>query len=160
MPETLSFLEWNSVGFYLPENFSMSLVFCSVNPRACGGVCFYSGTCTSAAGTWSCVGTGRGCCKWVISPLEGGRTRGVYLIKYLTCKRAVSAKWLWLQDPPSVPVVAGWNSSVPNEFFWFFLDICSVMQVLWLTVSIWGNTRWIWNGGVVRIFPPEFAQQN
>lgn len=36
MPEALSFLEWNSVGFYLPENFSMSLVLCSANPVGVG----------------------------------------------------------------------------------------------------------------------------
>lgn len=43
MPETLSFLEWNSVGFYLPENFSMSLVFCSANPHVCVGSLFLFG---------------------------------------------------------------------------------------------------------------------
>lgn len=80
MPETLSFLEWNSVGFYLPENFSMSLVFCSVNPRACGGVCFYLGTCTSTVGTSSCVGTGPRLLQVDYQPVVGGRVRGVYLI--------------------------------------------------------------------------------
>lgn len=80
MPETLSFLEWNSVGFYLPENFSMSLVFCSVSPRACGGVCFYLGTCTSTAGTSSCVGTGPRLLQVDYQPVVGGRMRGVYLI--------------------------------------------------------------------------------
>lgn len=47
MPETLSFLEWNSVGFYLPENFSMSLGgFFVAQIPVCGEVCFYLGTCT------------------------------------------------------------------------------------------------------------------
>lgn len=80
MPETLSFLEWNSVGFYLPENFSMSLVSCSVNPERGGS--------EGEGGRFVFirelarelqerrvvlpVELARGCCKWIISPLQEG----------------------------------------------------------------------------------------
>lgn len=69
MPETLSFLEWNSVGFYLPENFSMSLVFCSVNPRACGGSLFFIwALARQLQGHRVVLELARGCCKWIINP--------------------------------------------------------------------------------------------
>lgn len=74
MPETLSFLEWNSVGFYLPENFSMSLVFCSANPRV-GGEFVYIWELARELQEHRVVlpvELARGCCKQIISPLQEG----------------------------------------------------------------------------------------
>lgn len=80
MPETLSFIEWNSVGFYLPENCSMSLFFCSTNPPGAGGGEFVF--------IWELprelqehrvvlpVELTRGCGKWIISPLRRGEDKG------------------------------------------------------------------------------------
>ena len=81
MPETLSFLQWNSVGFYLPENFSRSLVFCSAKPRVREGAGFCSGPRTWTAGRSRCVAGGAGprLLRADGRPVIGGRVRGVCL---------------------------------------------------------------------------------